>query len=132
MREYFLRVPGLDDSPLFHDHNTVAHLIDYIDVMGYEQIGQVQLLLKPLQQLHDLGLDGYVQGRHRLVRHQKSRTRDQRLSDAHPLALAAGELGGPAMKITLLQAYLAQHIVSGGLHVCLGHDLGPVQGSCRP
>ena len=40
---------------------------DHCQVMGDKQVGKIQLLLKLLQQIDNLGLDGDIQGRNRLI-----------------------------------------------------------------
>ena len=64
--------------------------------MGDEQVGEAQLLLQVLQQVHHLGLDGDIECGHGLVEDQQLRCQGQRAGDADALLLAAGELGGVA------------------------------------
>ena len=54
-------------------------------------------LLQVLHQVEDLGLDGHVEGRHRLVGHDQLGLEGQGPGQADPLALAAGELVGVAV-----------------------------------
>ena len=63
----------LHDITQVHDRDTVADVPDHGQVMGNEKIGQVELLLKILQQVDDLRLDGNVKGRHRLITNDKLR-----------------------------------------------------------
>ena len=49
-------------------------------------------LLEPVHQVEDLGADGDVERRDRLVGHDQPRAEGQRPGEADPLALAAGKL----------------------------------------
>ena len=68
------RVPvrQLDDLAQVHDGNAVAHLPDNGEVVGNEQVGQAEAGLQVGQQRQDLGLDGHVEGGHRLVEHHEA------------------------------------------------------------
>jgi hypothetical protein len=56
-----------------------------------EEIGEAVAGLQFAQQIDDLRLHRHVEGRGRLVEHQKTRLRDERPGDRDALALAAGE-----------------------------------------
>ena len=56
------------------------------------------------QQIEDLGLDGHVQGGHRLVGHHEPGLGDEGAGDADALALTAGKLVGIALQLLLRQA----------------------------
>ena len=60
-------------------------------IVGDEQIGQVHLLLQVMKHIDDLGLDGYVQSRHRLVADHKLRLHRQGPGNADPLPLPSGK-----------------------------------------
>ena len=83
---------GLDDLALGHDADPVGHLADDAEVVGDQQHRHAEALLQVLQQLQDLGLDGDVEGRGRLVGDQEVRLVGERHGDHDPLALTAGEL----------------------------------------
>src|SRR5699024_1512274 len=53
--------------PQVHDGDAVAEVLDHAEVVGDEDIGQAVFRLQVLHQVEDLGLDGNVQGGHRLV-----------------------------------------------------------------
>ena len=61
-------------------------------VVGDEQVGQVELGLQVLHQVDDLGPDRHVEGRDRLVGDDEVGLDRQGAGDADALALAAGEL----------------------------------------
>ena len=56
-----------DDAPQVHDRNPIADVFHNAEVMGNKQVGEVHLFLKLSQQIDDLGLDGYIQGRNRFI-----------------------------------------------------------------
>ena len=78
--------------------------------MRDEQVGQFQLALQILQEIDDLGLDGHIESRYRLVADDETRLQREGASDADALALPAGEL----MRITCggraRQAHQIQHL----------------------
>ena len=57
--------------------------------MGNEQIGKMKLILQLLQYIDNLGLDGYIQGRYRLIADNKFRLRSQSPGYADSLPLSA-------------------------------------------
>ena len=69
--------------------------------MGDEDDRRVEVVLQPVDQLQDLGLDGDVERGRRLVGDEELGLAGQRHRDHHPLAQATGELVGE-----LLQALL--------------------------
>ena len=75
-----------------HHGDDVGDVAHDGQVVGDEQVRQVELVLQVLQQVDDAGLDRHVERRHRLVEHDERRVEGQRPGDADALALAAGEL----------------------------------------
>ena len=75
-----------------HDRHAGRDVADHAEVMRDEQVGQLQVLLQLLQQVDDLGLDGDVERRDRLVADDEVGRGGERAGDADPLPLAAGEL----------------------------------------
>ena len=53
----------LDNSPQVHHCYARSHVLDHAQVVRNEHVGQVQLILKVLQKVQYLGLDGDVEGR---------------------------------------------------------------------
>ena len=70
----------------------MTDVADHRQVVGDEQVRQVELLPKVLQQVDDLRLDGDIQRRHRFIQHQELRLDRQSAGDADALTLAAAEL----------------------------------------
>ena len=62
--------------------------------MGHKQVGDPHLILNLLQQVDDLGLDGHIQGRDRLVTDNESGIQGHGPGNGDPLPLAAGKLMG--------------------------------------
>ena len=67
-------------------------MLHHGQVVGDEQIRQVQLVLQVHQQVNDLRLDRHVERRHRLVADDELWIERERARDTDALALAAGEL----------------------------------------
>ena len=79
--------------------------------MGNEQERCIVFLLDLLHQVHDLRLDGHIQGGNGFIRNDQLRVHDQRPGDPDPLALSAGELVGIAVGVFLRQSHQLQHVV---------------------
>ena len=62
--------------------------------MGDEDVGKLILFLQLIQKLQNLGLNGHVQGRNRLVADNQLGIDGQGPGDADSLPLAAGKLIG--------------------------------------
>src|SRR3984885_565068 len=89
--EDVLDVAGLDDRAVLHHQHPVAHVMDHAQVVGDEQVGNTELLLKVGEQVEDAGLDRDVECGHRLVQDEDLWIRRQCPGDRHPLPLAAGQ-----------------------------------------
>ena len=85
-------VGHLDDPAEVHHRDAVADVLDDAHVVGDEDVRQSQLPLEGLEQVQDLGLDGDVEGRDRLVADDEVRLQHQSPGDPDPLPLAAAEL----------------------------------------
>ena len=81
---------------MLHDDDVVGDLAHDGQVVGDEQVGQLQLGLQVGQQAQDLGLDQHVQGGDRLVEDDDLRLEGEGPGDGDALALTAGELVGVA------------------------------------
>ena len=78
--------------------------------MGDEQVGQAHLVLEFVKHVDDLGLDGNVQGRNRLVTDHKLRVHGHGPGDADALPLAAGELMGVAVGVLGVKTHLGHQV----------------------
>ena len=68
----------LDDLADVHDRHTVRNVAHHAQVVGNEQVGQVELPLQLLEQVDHLRLDRHVKGRDRLVAHDEARLHGKR------------------------------------------------------
>ena len=102
--EQLLGLGQLDHLADVHHAHPVGDVLDDAEVVGDEQVGEVEFGLQILQQVEDLRLDGHVEGGHRLVTTDELRLRRERPGDADTLALAAGEGVRIALEVLDLQA----------------------------
>ena len=123
--EHRLGRARLDDLALVHDADPVGHLADDAEIVGDQQQRHAEAALQALQQLQDLGLDGDVERRGRLVGDQEVGLVGQRHGDHHPLALAAGQLVriGVQPLLRVRQADQAQQLQHPGAGLGLAHAL---------
>ncbi len=77
-----------------HHHDPVGMARHQTEVVGDEHDGGAALLLKILQQLHDLSLHGHVERGRRLVRQQQDRVQRESHGDHGALSHTARELVG--------------------------------------
>ena len=103
-------VCNLYDFSQIHHDDAVGHVLHHAQVMGNEQIGQIQFFLDVLHQVQHLGLNGHVQSGHRLVTDQHLRHDLQGAGDTKPLPLSAGELVGIAHQVVGLDVDHLQHL----------------------
>ena len=90
--EQVVDVGALDDPAGIHHQHLVGDLGDDAEIMGDDQDRHAEPLLQVAQQVEDLGLDGDVERRGRLVGDQQRRLAGQRHGDHHALAHAAGHV----------------------------------------
>jgi hypothetical protein len=103
-----LGVGRLDEGAQVHHRHPAADVPDHGEVVADEQVRQPELPLQIQEQVQDLGLDGDVQGRDRLVGDDQFGLAGQGASDADALALAAGELVGIPRRVGRIQSDLGQ------------------------
>ena len=85
-------------------------MLHHAQIVGHEDVGQVKFLLQLVHQVQHLGLDGHVQGGHRLIGDDQLWLYGQCPGDPDPLALAAGELVGIPVGMVVVQAHLPQKV----------------------
>ena len=86
--------PNLDDLAQVHDQHPVCDVVNDVEVVRDEDVGQIECVLQVEEERENLRLDGFVKGGDRLVEDQQPRLQGERTSDVDPLALATGELVG--------------------------------------
>ena len=89
--QHGIRLAFLDDAAEVHDGDAMADLPDGPEVVADEQHRHVEALLQVHEEVHDLGLDGNVEGADRLVADEKLRRRCQGPCQHRALALATRE-----------------------------------------
>ena len=82
----------------------ITDLLDHLQLMADEQIGQPVFFLKILKHLDDLGLQGNIQCRNGLITDYKFRLYGKCSCNGNPLTLSAGKLMRILQKILLFKA----------------------------
>ena len=90
--EELVRAAELDDDAEVHDRDAVGDVVDDAEVVGDEDVRQVEVVLQVVEQVDHLRLDRDVERGDRLVGDDQLRVQRQRACDADPLALPAREL----------------------------------------
>ena len=81
-----------DDLAEIHDGDAMAHSADDGEVVGDEEIGEAEAILKLLEEVDDLGLDRDIEGGEGLIGDDEPGLDGEGAGDADTLPLAAGEL----------------------------------------
>ena len=81
----------LDCAAQVHHHQVVGHVLHHRQVVRDKHVSGVELILQVHEQVQHLGLDGYVERRGWLIRHQDLGLQDHGPCNRNPLALATGE-----------------------------------------
>jgi hypothetical protein len=97
----------------------VAH---HREVVGDEEVGEVELGLEVLEQVDDLGLDRDVEGGDRLVADDQLGVEGEGAGDADALPLAAAELVRVAVVEVGVQADHPEQLLDPGVLLLAAHD----------
>lgn len=100
----------LDDFAEVHHGDAVRDVAYHAQVMGHEDVGEAELVLKVAQQVDDLGPDRDVKSRDGLVEHDKLRVDGEGPRHADPLPLPAGELVGVPVGVLGVQPHLGEKV----------------------
>ena len=100
----------LDQIADVHHRHPVGDMLDHAQIVGDEQIGEIELLLQLLQQVQHLSLDRDIQRRDRLVADDQFRVQRQRAGDPDPLALAAAKCVGITRSVLGPQAHHCEQL----------------------
>ena len=92
------RAADLLDAPVVHEHDLVGDLHRLLLVVRDEDRRHVHLVVQPPQPGAQLLAHAGVERAERLVEEQHVRLDGERAGERHALALAAGELGGIALR----------------------------------
>ncbi|VTR68114.1 hypothetical protein DESC_690051 [Desulfosarcina cetonica] len=90
--ENIIRMTQFNGLAQEHHADPVGDVAHHPEIVGDEQVGQLQAFLQILEQIEDLGLDGNIQGGDGLVANHEGGVRGQGPGDADALALPAAEL----------------------------------------
>ena len=66
---------GLDDAAEIHHGDPVAHVLDHAEIMADHDVGKTERFLEFEQQVDDLGADGDIECRDRLIENDDLRPR---------------------------------------------------------
>ena len=105
IRDDVLGGPDLDDATVLHDRDTGPEADRFIQIVGDEQGGLVQLLGELEELVLQLAPDQGIEGAEGLVHEEHVGVRGERAREPHPLLHAAGELG----RKTVLEAVETDH-----------------------
>ena len=107
----------LDDPAEVHHGDPVGDVADDREVVGDEDVGEVELLLQVDEQVQHLRLDRDVEGRDRLVGDDELRLQHERPGEADALPLAAAELVRVAAGRLRRHADALEHLVHDAVAV---------------
>jgi hypothetical protein len=87
-----------------HDCNAVRHVLDHGKVVGNEKVGQAEFTLQLHEQVENLALNGYVQGRDGFVQDKQIGVDRKCPGDADALALTSRKFEGKLLGRSLGKA----------------------------
>src|ERR1700730_9125030 len=87
-----LRGADLDNAAQIHHRDTVGDVLDDLEIVADEEIGQIQPALQIEQEVEDLAAHGDIERRGRLVEDDDVRRDRDRAGDADALALPTAQL----------------------------------------
>ena len=102
-----------------HDAHPVGYVPHHGQVVGNEQVGKAELLLKIAQHIDDLRLDGYIQSGDGFVQDQELRVDDQSPGNTDSLPLSPGKLMGIAVDGIRGKVYHTEGVTAFFFHFCL-------------
>lgn len=89
--QHIIRRALLDNATKIHDGDAITDMMDDGEIMGNENVGKLQLLLKVRQEIEDLRLDRDIQRRHGFIENNKLWFERNGPGDADSLPLSARE-----------------------------------------
>jgi hypothetical protein len=103
-----------DNASQIHDGDPVRDMPNDTEIMGYEQVGQPVFLAQIHEEIHHLGLNGYVQSADGFVADDEVGFQGNGPGNANALPLSPRELVGIAMQSFPAKAHIVQEF-GGGL-----------------
>ncbi len=116
-------VGHLDQLADVHHRDPVTDVLDHAEVVGDEEVGQVELALQVLQQVDDLRAHRDIERGDRLVGDHQARVERERAGDADALPLAAAEGVRVAAHVLGAQPHPAEQLGDAILQLPAGGDL---------
>ena len=110
--EYLFFRPVFHQIAEIHYTDSIGNVLDYRKVVAYKEIRELELILKIVQKIDDLGLDRYVESGNRLVTDYKFRVQSKGSCNADTLSLAARELVGITVFMERLKTAVVHDIVN--------------------
>ncbi len=93
-----------DDLPAIHDGDAIGNVADDADVVGYEEVGEAELIAQIGQEVQDLGAHREVESAYCLVAYQHTRVQREGAGNRDSLPLSPGEGMGVAVEDVVAQA----------------------------
>ena len=125
-----LPVRNLDHLAQVHNGNAIGDVLHDGQVVGDKQICGTELVLELLKKVQNLGLNGYVKCRDRLVADDQLWLQSERAGNADTLTLTAGELMRITVDVLGVQSDNVEKLADTlnalflGAHAVNGHGLG--------
>ena len=94
----------LDDVSEIHHRDSVGDVLHHREVVGHEQVGDSELVLKIGEEVDRLRLDRHIERRDGLVADDQVGAEGERPGDVDSLALTAGEFVGVAGAVSSTEA----------------------------
>jgi hypothetical protein len=125
--EHLRRGSDLRELAEIHHGDAVGDVLDHAQVVGDENIREVELLLEVFEQVQNLCLDAHVQCADRFVADDNFGVDRECAGDADPLALAAGELVWIAVRVTGVQPDDVQQLLDAVFAFLAARDVVDVE-----
>ena len=99
-----------DDAAYIHDGHVCGYVFYHSQVVADEHIGQIEFLTQVHQQIQDLRLYRYVEGRGGFIANYDLGVHDEGTGNRYALALPARQLTGRAVGVTHGKAHPFEHL----------------------
>ena len=106
----FIRTRQLHHLAQVHHGDAIGNMAHHQQIVGNEQVGQIQLILQVVKHIDDLRLNGHVQRRYRFIANDELRVHRERAGNADALALTAGKFVRIARSVLGIQPDVAQQL----------------------
>ena len=117
-------VAELHHAAQVHHGHAVGDVAHHREVVGDEDVGEPQLVLEVLHQVHHLRLHRHVERRDRLVADDDLGVQGQAAGDADALALTTGELVRVAVDVLRVEAHQVDELLDARRPLAAGEHVG--------